>query len=179
MPVDPNKVEDVAVYMPPPKVRKPPYFPPRNLRLSDADYFAMFKSLDLDRVGSFSMNQGDLSHEEIGEVLKRFGLVEENREKFFEMAMLDEDGCLDFAEFKRIMHECLSEIRLYPSEQVYITWEVVVGLLISCRGLLTTIIVALPGPQFFIRRVYHFLHHTLDDHRFDHHICHRKSPFSA
>jgi hypothetical protein len=115
--------DDVALYMPHPAPDPLPLIPHSTIRCAENDYYAMFRMLDLDRVGSFHLQGGDLSEPEIEIVLRKFGLHDAQLEKFFALVQADEDGCITFADFMAVMKECNKELPIRLIERLFLIFE--------------------------------------------------------
>jgi hypothetical protein len=122
-PVDPHIDDAISLYMDHDKAEPLPFFVTAWLRSSEADIYAIFKYFDLDNIGAFRVRGGDLTRPEMEIILAKFGLQEAQVNKFFDLCMLDDDDCITFPEFKKVMKNCNKELPVRLSERVYLMFE--------------------------------------------------------
>jgi potassium voltage-gated channel Shab-related subfamily B protein 2 len=122
---DPHIDGNISIYMPHQQARPMTLFISPWLRCTEADYYALFQQLDIDRVGAFRIEGGDLTKAEIEIVLRKFGLREQQLVAFFRNIALDADGCITFVEFMAVMRSCMDHERdaLGFGERIYLNFE--------------------------------------------------------
>jgi hypothetical protein len=122
-PCDPNIDNGLSLYMKDDGRPAQTFFLSDGLCLNEADYYAIFRQLDIDRVGAFRVDDGDLTKQEIEIVLRRSGLRKKQLMIFFDMCANDADGCITYEEFKTVYECCSKQIPLRMSERIFLCLE--------------------------------------------------------